>query len=85
MTYYTIYKGEEILRVGQCPDNMFKLQIHPGQGERIIEGLSNDLTQKIEFDGFDDDGQPIDPRVVDKTPEKIEESSSPKKLKSVGQ
>ena len=41
-------------------------------GEFIMEGEADDATQKIDFDGFDVDGQPINPRVVDKTPEEIE-------------
>jgi len=42
-----------------------------------MEGKANAVTQKVEFDGFDDDGQPINPRVVDKTPEEIEAEKLP--------
>lgn len=42
------------------------------EGEFVMEGTANDATQKVEFDGFDADGQPVNPRVVDKTPEEIE-------------
>jgi len=42
-----------------------------------MEGTANDVTQRIEFDGLDAKGQPINPRVVDKTPEEIEANNPP--------
>ena len=84
MKKFTIYDSEgKILRSGFCTTTSFKKKA--GNGEFIFEGIGNDVTQKIEFDGFDDNGQPIDPRVVDKTPEEKEENSLPKKVKSAEQ
>lgn len=42
-----------------------------------MKGKANDVTQKVEFDGFDADGQPVNPRIVDKTPEEIEADKLP--------
>lgn len=68
---YIIYNKEKtILRTVQCPPTMSKIQAK--KDEFIMEGIADDATQKVEFDGFDMDGQPINPRVVDKTPEEIE-------------
>lgn len=68
---YIIYNEEgEILRIVQCSPAMSKIQ--PKEGEFIMEGTANGVTQKIKFDGLDVDGQPINPRVVNKTPEEIE-------------
>lgn len=67
---YTIYNATgKILRVVTCPISQHALQAK--DGEFIMEGTASDLTQKVEFDGFDVNGQPINPRVVDKTPEEI--------------
>ncbi len=61
MKRYTIYnKKGEILRVGQCPNDMFNLQVHPERGEQIIEGLANDRTQKV-----------VDGKIANKTLEEI--------------
>lgn len=62
-------KGK-ILRTGMCSGNDFSRQAH--DGEFVMEDTANDLTQKIEFDGFDEKGQPINSRVINKTPEEIE-------------
>ena len=40
-----------------------------------MEGKADDVTQKVIFDGFDKNGQPVNPRVVDKTPEEIEKDN----------
>lgn len=70
MKNFIIYnKEEKILSTGSCQDKDLKLQ---GIGNFILEGTANDVTQKVEFDGLDIDGQPINPRVVDKTPAEIE-------------
>lgn len=70
MNYVIYNKTKKILRLIDCSPTMSKLQTK--DGEFILEGVANDVTQKVEFDGFDVDDQPIDPRVVDKTPEEIE-------------
>lgn len=59
-----------IQRGGTCNLNSFKIKAHAN--EAVMEGIANDATQKIKFDSLDDDGQPVNPRVVDKTPEEIE-------------
>jgi len=77
MKNYIVYSSnKEILRTGICQDSTFYLQ---AQDEFVMEGIANDSTQKIEFDGFDADGQPINPRVVDKIPEEIE-ADNPKPI-----
>lgn len=52
-------------------------KIQAKKGEFVMEGEANDTTQKIEFDGFDEKGQPINPRVVDKSPEEVERDNPP--------
>jgi hypothetical protein len=42
-----------------------------------VEDKADNLTQEVKFDGFDAAGQPINPRVVDKTPEEIEAEKPP--------
>jgi len=71
MKRYTVYNAtKEILRTGGCSDGDFFKQAR--NSEFVVEGIANDITQKVEFDGLDEKGQPINPRVVDKTPEEIE-------------
>lgn len=60
----------KILRSVSCPSTQKHLQVK--DGSFIMEGKADDATQKVEFDGLDDEGQPINPRVIDKTPEEIE-------------
>ncbi len=76
MKNFIVYdKQGKILRPGFCQDGTFRLQAK--DGEFIMEDIANGATQKIKFDGFDVDGQPINPRVVDKTPEEIEAEKPP--------
>lgn len=78
MRKYTIFNSEgKILRRGFCATAAFEEKA--GDGEFVIEGIGDDVTQKIEFDGFDVNGQPINPRVVDKTPEEMKGIKIPKK------
>lgn len=44
---YVVYKIDtgEILRHGICQETMFLLQA--GEGEAVIEGVANDLTQYV--------------------------------------
>ena len=71
MKNFIVYniKGK-ILRTGNCQNSTLHSQVK--ENKFVMEGTANDITQKIEFDGLDVDGQPINPRVVDKTPEEIE-------------
>lgn len=68
-------KNGEILRAVSCPSTSRHSQAK--KGEFMMEGIADDATQKVEFDGFDVDGQPINPRIVDKTPEEIETDNPP--------
>lgn len=63
-------KNGEILRAVSCPSTLRHSQAK--KGEFMMKGIANDATQKVKFNGFDEEGQPINPRVVDKTPEEIE-------------
>jgi len=75
MKRYIVYNSEgKILRTGGCPKDIFDKQAH--KGEFIIEGIANDVTQKVNF-LLDIDSQPIDARVVNKTPEEIEADKPP--------
>jgi len=75
---YIIYNKEgNIQRSGSCPGFLFDAEAHKPD-EFVIEGEANDSIQKVQFDGFDDEGQPINPRVVDKTSEEIEADKPPK-------
>lgn len=74
MKKFVVYnKQKEILRTGVCQNNTFDLQAK--KNEFVMEDSANDVTQKVEFDGFDEKGQPIDPRVVNKTPAEIEKDN----------
>lgn len=76
MKNFIIYNVDsKILRCGGCADRDISLQAK--EGEFILECTANDVTQKVEFDGLDADNQPINPRVVDKTPEEIEDEKLP--------
>jgi hypothetical protein len=67
---YIVYNIDgKMLRQVQCPPKLNLLQAKDGQF--VLEGKANDATQKIEFDGLDEKGQPVNPRVVDKTPEEL--------------
>ena len=70
MNYIVFDNSGTILRTVVCSPAMIGLQI--SYGKFVMRGTANDSTQKIEFDGFDSIGQPVNPRVVDKTPEEIE-------------
>lgn len=60
MKNYIVYDNSgTILRTGCCSKGDFFLQV--GDGEFVMEGIANDVTQKI-----------VDGKVVDKTPEEIE-------------
>ena len=69
MNYIIYNKDGEILKNIICSPAMIGLQI--SYGEFVTRGMANDSTQKIKFDGFDSIGQPINPRVINKTPEEI--------------
>lgn len=75
MKFIVYDKNKKILRTGSCSAQDSFLQAQ--DGEFIIEGIANDATQKVEFDGFDEKGQPINPRVIDKIPDEIEKDSPP--------
>jgi len=60
MKNFIIYNEEgAILRTGTCQDSTFNRQAH--EGEFVIEGMANDVTQKV-----------VGGKVVDKTPAEIE-------------
>ncbi len=70
MSNFIVYDANrKILRTGGCPLGMVNMQAQAGAF--AIEGVADDKTQKMEFDGFDSDGRPINPRLVDKTPAEI--------------
>lgn len=56
---YIVYKGDKILRTGSCPPSMLSIQARPG--EKVIEGIAKDHTQKMQGN-----------KVVDKTAAEIE-------------
>jgi len=65
MKQFVVYNQEgRILRSGSCQDSTFELQAQ--EGEFVMEGQANDVTQKFVFDGIDGYGQPVNPRIVDK-------------------
>ncbi len=71
MKNYIIFNDtKRISRTGSCPISMINLQA--GDGEFVIEGIADSLTQKVDFDGLDEKGQPVNPRVVDKSSAEIE-------------
>ena len=60
MKNYIVYdENDEILRTGYCGDKDFPREA-VNAGERVLEGKANDVTQKV-----------VDEKVVDKTPEEI--------------
>lgn len=60
---FIVYRKEtgKILRTGSCPSSVFSLQADSTKDEFVIEGIANDITQKV-----------IDGKIVDKTPDEIE-------------
>jgi len=54
-----------------------KLQVKAGQSLFQTENHVDDTTQKVEFDGLDETGQPINPTIVNKTPEEIVADNPP--------
>ena len=72
MKFITYNKSGKILRGGHCQASTFRSQARKENVEFVVEGIANDVTQKVEFDGFDSNGQPINPRIVDKTHAEIE-------------
>lgn len=78
MQYIIYNKMGEALRIIDSPPSSSLLQVK--ENEFIMEGGADDATQKIEFDDFDDDGQPINPRVVNKTPAEIARDNPPELL-----
>ncbi len=69
MNYIVYSETEKILRTGFAPIGMGNMQAGPG--EFVIEGVADDRNQKMEFDGLDESGRPINPRLIDKTPGEI--------------
>jgi hypothetical protein len=66
---FIVYNSAGIIqRTGICQDKVFFLQAD--DGEFVIEGNANDVTQKIENPG-------IVGKVIDKTPEEIEAEKPP--------
>ena len=70
MNYIVYDNSGEILRIVVCSPAMSSLQARGGKF--VMEGIANGSTQKIEFDGLDEKGRPINPRVINKSPEEIE-------------
>ena len=71
MSNFIVYNSDKkILRTGSCPDTMVGLQANAN--EFVCEGTADDATQKMEFDGFATQGQPINPHVVNKTQAEID-------------
>ena len=76
MAQFIVYdQNKEVLRTGNAPLGMVNMQAGPG--EFTIEGTADDRKQKMEFDGLDESGRPINPRLVDKTPAEIERDNPP--------
>lgn len=73
MNYIVYDKSGKMLRKAICPPSHCLSQAK--EDEFIMEGTADDATQKVEFDGFDAEGQPINPRVVNKTPKEIEKDN----------
>ena len=69
MKHFIVYDGHgKILRTGTCQNKTFYLQARIG--EFVIAGKADATTQKIANAGVKD-------KVVDKTPEEIEEAKPP--------
>lgn len=76
MLHFIVFSknSKRILRGGTCLPKMYHTEVRTAD-ECIMKtnGQVDDVTKKIEFDGFDDKGQPINPRVVDKTSAEIKQ------------
>lgn len=71
MKKFIIFNAQgKVLRSGSGQNSCFELQAN--DGEFVFEGEVKDMTQKIKFDGFDEKGKPINPRIINKTSEEIE-------------
>jgi len=73
MKNFLVYNQKgKILRTGSCAENDFYLQAE--DGEFVMEGVADDLTQKIINVG-------VDGKIVNKTPEEIElDNPAPPKI-----
>jgi len=66
MSRFIIYnEAGNILRFGLCPEEAVEAQA--GEGEFVMEGVANDITQKV-----------VDGLIVDKTPQEIIDDNPPK-------
>ena len=68
MIKYIVYNIEtgEILRSGGSSKRNLALQVKSDKEALLIGLTANDVTQKVLFDGLDQRGQPINPRIVEK-------------------
>ena len=80
MKFIVYGADKKIVMGGHCQESAFHKQAN--EGEFVLEGVANDITQKVEFDGFDENGQPINPRVVDKSSAEVEIDNPKTKPKS---
>jgi len=69
----------KILRSGYCQVSTFYHQA--AQDEFVMEGLANDVTQKIVFDNINEN-EPVNPRIINKTSIEIERDNPKTKPKS---
>ncbi|MBN2314463.1 MAG: hypothetical protein JXM79_11075 [Sedimentisphaerales bacterium] len=75
MNYTLFDDAGVIIRSGVCPPGDFERQARPGQF--VLEGKGNDAKYKVEFDGLDESGRPVSPRLVEKTESEKAQSRIP--------
>lgn len=75
MVYTTYDSNGKILGGGSCIPSVFatyKCRLFETCNNFALSDNSNYETQKIVFDGFDEEGQPINPQIVDMSVNEIE-------------
>jgi len=77
MSDYTVISKttREILKSGVCQKSDVTRQARPG--EFVVGARINDATHKAQFDGFDNDGKPVNLVFVEKTQSEIDAGKPP--------
>lgn len=71
---YTIYDiaSKLIVKSGSCPLELLKYKVGVGQAALFpIDFIPDDVSQRIDFDGLDTSGNPINPRIIDKPSDEL--------------
>jgi len=80
MEYIKFNKAGKIIGQGSCQNHLFREQfanLIPEEFGLPSPTNTDEKTQKVTFNGFDDSGWPINPQIINKTPEELEAEKPP--------